>query len=133
MLAKCTKSFTAFSIAGQVEPGRTPLNAGQHELLDRIEADRAELHRLHDTGGHDRLLEYLQQPQDLDELLLAAIAHAALEQPPDALEPLGQVPALQRSCLVQRTGLLLQQRQVMLGIEDELIAAVDPLVTGDDL
>src|SRR5215218_9871677 len=79
-----------------VEPGRTPLDAGQHELLDGIEADRTELHRLHDTGGHNRLLEYLQQSQDLNELLLAAIAHAALEQPAHALELLGQVPALQR-------------------------------------
>ena len=31
-------------IPGQIEPGRTPLDAGQHELLDRVEADRAELH-----------------------------------------------------------------------------------------
>jgi hypothetical protein len=47
------------------------------------------------------------------------------------LEGLRQCPALQGSRLIKRAGLLFEQRQVMLRIEDELAATVDAGMAGD--
>ena len=49
---------------------------GDDELLDRIEADRAEPDRVERGRGDERLGKDLYQPQRLDELAFAAIAHA---------------------------------------------------------
>ena len=48
-------------------------------------------------------------------------------------ELLGQRPTLQRPCLIQCAGLLLDQRQVMEWITDECTALIRPLVPGDFL
>ena len=77
--------------------------------------------------------ERLQQAQHLDELALAGLAHAGLEQAAQRRERLGQVPALQRCGLVERAGLLLEQRQVVQRVEDEVLTRVGARVPGDDL
>ena len=73
----------------------------------------------------------LQQPQDLDELALAAVAHARLQQMAQVLERLGQLPALQRRRLVERIGLGLDQGEIMQRIGDELALAIATGVTGN--
>jgi hypothetical protein len=40
-------------ISAEVKPGQPSLDPGQSDLLDRIEADRAEPDRLGDGVGHD--------------------------------------------------------------------------------
>src|SRR6202158_879876 len=47
------------------------------------------------------------------------------------LKRLWQGPALQGSRLVERAGVLFEERQIMLRIEDELAATVDAGMTGD--
>ena len=68
-------------IGRQVKPDRPLLQTCQDKLLDGVEADRAKPDgircRRHDGG----LWERFHQPQHLDELSLAAPAHARLEQP----------------------------------------------------
>ena len=100
-------------------------------MLDRVEADRAEPDRVERRRGDDRLGKDLHQPQDLDELALAAIAHAGFQEPPQMLERFRQCPALQGSRLIKRAGLLLEQRQIVLRVEDELAAAIDARMAGD--
>jgi hypothetical protein len=48
-------------------------------LLDGVEADGAEPDRIERRRGDDRLGKDLHQPQRLDELALAAIAHAGFQ------------------------------------------------------
>ena len=55
-------------------------------MLDRIEADHAARDRFSDSGQHIVEAEHLQQAQDLDELTLAGLAHARLEQPAQGRE-----------------------------------------------
>ena len=101
-------------------------------MLDGIKADRPQLERLV-HGGLDVLKpEALEQPQDLDVFPLAGLAHARLQQAAQRPECLGQLPALQRCRLVERADLLLQQRQVMQRVEDELLALIGARVPGDD-
>ena len=118
-------------IGRQVEPGRPPLDPRQRDLLDRVEADGAEPDRLGDRGGHDLHRDRLQQPQDLDELALAAVAHARLQQMAQVLERLRQIPALQRRGLIEGVRLRLDQRQVMQRVEDEDARAIAARVPGD--
>ena len=102
-------------------------------MLDGIVADRAQPERL----AHRRMdvlePEGLEQPQNLDVFPLAGLAHAGLEQAAQGRERLGQVPALQRCGLVEGAGLLLEQRQIVQRVEDEVLARVGALVPGDDL
>ena len=46
------------------------------KLLDRVEADRAEADGVRRRGNDNRLGKDLHQPQHLDELAFATIAHA---------------------------------------------------------
>jgi len=59
--------------------------------------------------------------------------HAAFHQAAQRREFLGKVPALERSGLIQRIDLLLDQRQVMDGIEDNVFPVPAPRITGNDL
>jgi hypothetical protein len=61
------------------------------------------------------LREHFHQPQHLNELPLAAPAHARLEQPAQMPQALRQGPALQRCSLVDRAGFLFQKRQIVWG------------------
>ena len=64
----------------QVEPRWPALDPAQHQVLDRVKADRAAGDGLSDAGQHVLGAEYLQQPQDLDELAFAALGYAGLDQ-----------------------------------------------------
>ena len=118
-------------IGRQVEPGRPSLDPRQRDQLDRIEADSAEPDRLGHGEGHDLKRYRLQQPQHLDELALAAVAHAGFQQMAQVLEGLGQIPALQRRRLIERVGLGLDQREIMQRVGHEHAFAVAARVPGD--
>lgn len=77
-------------IGGEIKPRRPSLDPGQCDLLDRIEADRAQTDRLNDGISPDILRNCLHQPQNLNELALAALAQARLHQMTQMLEGLGQ-------------------------------------------
>ena len=102
-------------------------------MLDRVKADRATGDGLSDAGQHVLGAEYLQQPQDLDELAFAALAHAGLDQAPQRGEFLGQIPADQRRRLVESADLVFEQGQVMQRVEDKVLALVGARMTGDHL
>jgi hypothetical protein len=61
------------------------------------------------------------------------LCHAAFHQPAQRGEFLGQVPPLERCCLIQRIDLLLDQRQVIQGIEDDVFPLPASGMTSDDL
>jgi hypothetical protein len=103
--------FGQIRIGREIEPCRTPLDTAKNQLFDGIEAGCTQAYRIRDGSGDQRLVERLHQPKHLDELTLAAIAHACFEKPPQMVELLGQHPALQRPCLIEGAGLLLDQRQ----------------------
>jgi hypothetical protein len=62
---------------------------------------------------------------------LAAIGHPSFQKPAQMLERLRDGPALHRRRLVQRSGLLFEQRQVMSGLEHELATLVAARMAGD--
>lgn len=102
-------------IGAEIEPGRAALDAAEDELFDGVEARRPKLDGIFDSISDEVFVKHLQQPQHLDELAFAAVAHAGFKQPPQMQELLGQNPSLQRPRLIQGAGLLLDQRQVMQG------------------
>ena len=117
----------------QVEPRWPTLDPAQHQMLDRVKADRAAGDGLFDGGQNVLGPKYLEQPQDLDELAFAALGHARLDQAPQRGEFLGQVPADQRRRLVESADLLFEQGQVMQRVEDEVLALVGARMTRDHL
>ena len=102
-------------------------------MLDRIESDRSELDGLLHCRMEVSKLEAFQQAQDLHILTPAMLVHPRFHQPAQRGELLGQVPALQGRCLIQRIDLLFDQRQVMDGIEDDVLPLPAPWMTSDDL
>lgn len=118
-------------IGAEIESRRTALNAGQSDLLDRIESDRADPDRFGDGADHDILRDCLHQPQHLDELAFAAIAHPCLHQMTQVLERLGQAPVLQRCGLIERVRLHLDQRQIVQRVEDEDARTITALMPRD--
>src|SRR3954452_20152125 len=102
-------------------------------MLDRVKADRAAGDGLFDGGQNVLGTEYLEQPQDLDELAFAALGHARLDQAPQRGEFLGQLPSGQRRRLVESAGLLFEQPQVMQWVEDKVLALVGARMPGDCL
>src|SRR5271157_5548472 len=65
----------------EVQPRRSPLDAAQQQMLDGIEANRAQLQSIED-GPLDFLeRERLQQTQYLHVLPLAALAQSRFQQP----------------------------------------------------
>src|SRR5215472_1084963 len=109
----------------QIEPWWPALDPAQHQMLDRVKADGTAGNRLPDTGQHVLAAEHLQQPQHLDKLTFAALGHAGFDQATQCGEFLRQLPADQGSRLVQSSDLLFQQCQVMLRVEDEILALID--------
>lgn len=63
-------------------------------------------------------LEGFQQAQDLQIFALTRFTHSGFEQMVKGCKRIWDIPALQRSCLIQSASLLLQQRQVVHRIED---------------
>ncbi len=102
-------------------------------MLDSIEADRAEPNGLLHGRVQVRKVEAFHEAQDLHIFPPAMLGHSAFHQAAQRREFLGQVPALERSGLIQRVDLLLDQRQVMNGIEDDVLTLPAPRMTRDDL
>lgn len=102
-------------------------------MSDRIEADGSELEGLLHRRVKVGKLKVLQQAQDLYILTPAMLGHAALHQTAQRGELFGQVPALERRCLIQRIDLPLDQRQVVHRIEDDVFPFPAPRMAGDDL
>ena len=75
--------------------------------------------------------ERLHQPQHLDELAFAPVAHAAFQHAAQIGEGRRQGPALQRRRLIERAGLLFNQRQIVPGIADELGSPIGSFVPRD--
>jgi hypothetical protein len=123
----------AAGIDRQVEPRRPALDPTQHQMLDRVKADRTAGDGLPDASQHIPEGEYLQQPQDLDELAFAALGHAGLDQATQRGELLGQIPADQRCRLVESADLVFEQCQVMQRVEDDVLALVGARMAGDHL
>src|SRR3546814_9259184 len=72
-------------------------------MLDGVEADRAKLHRLLHRRMQVRKVEALQKTEHLHVFPPAMLGHAAFHQPAQRRELVRQIPALQRSCLIQRS------------------------------
>ena len=100
-------------------------------MLDGVKAWRAEFKGVFDRIGDQVLIERLHKPQDLDELALAADAHPGFEETPQMQELLRQRPILQGPGLVERSGLPLDQRQIMQGIANKVAELIRSLVAGD--
>jgi hypothetical protein len=66
-------------IVAKIELCGSSLHFGDDESLDGVEADGAEPDHIERRRGDDRLGKDLHQPQRLDELALAAIAHAGFQ------------------------------------------------------
>ncbi len=107
-------------IVAEIEFCGSAFDLGDDELLDRVETDRAEPDRVERRRGDHGFGKDLHQPQRLDELAFAAIAHPPFKEPPQMLERFRKCPILQGSRLVQGAGLLLEERQIVLRVEDEL-------------
>jgi hypothetical protein len=63
-------------------------------VLDGVEADGAEPDRVERSRRDDHFGKDLHQPQHLDELALATVAHAGFQQPAQMLKRLRQYPVL---------------------------------------
>src|SRR5260370_25112200 len=77
--------------------------------------------------------EALHQPQHLHILATTVLLETRFEQTPQLSEALRQLPAGQRSSLIQCSRLLFEQRQVVQWIEDNGLAFVTARMPGDDL
>jgi len=122
----------------QIETRRPALDPAQQQVLDRIEADRPQPEGLADGGLDLAEREALQETQDLDVLALAGGtvipgAHTGLQETPQGGEGLGQIPAPERGRLVERADFALDERQVVQGIEDQILTLIGSFVAGDDL
>src|SRR3546814_6079010 len=69
---------------------------------------------------------------DLHIFAPAMFVHAPFHQPLQCRERFGQVPALQRRSLVECVDLLLDQREIMERVEDNLLAGIATRMTGED-
>ncbi len=105
----------------------------QDQMLDRIEADCAELDRLLHRRMQIGELETFQQSQNLHVFPPTMLGHAAFHQPAQRGELVRQIPALQRSGLIQRIDLLLDQRQIMDRVEDDVFPLPAPRMASNDL
>ena len=94
-------------------------------MLHGVEADGAQPHRIPDGGTDFFQTKVFEEPQDLDILAGTGLPHSCLEQPPEVNKLLGQLPAFERCCLLECSGLAFQQRQIMQWMEDQLIAAMN--------
>lgn len=102
-------------------------------MLDRVEADRAESQRVFDGVRQFLHREGLQQTQYLHILAPAVFLQPRIEQPSQGGEALGQQPAGKRCSLVERSGLVFKQRQIVQRIEDDGFSLIAARVAGDDL
>ena len=117
----------------QVEAVRSAFNAAQQQVLHGVEADGAQAQGvLH--GVVDLLVrEILHESEHPYEFPLATLAHPGFQLPAQRRILLGQFPSRQGRGLVQGPGLPFQQRQVVDGVEDEIVLLIRAGMPGDDL
>ena len=108
----------------QVEAVRSAFNAAQQQVLHGVEADGAQAQGvLH--GVVDLLVrEILHESEHPYEFPLATLAHPSFQLPAQRRILLGQFPSRQGRGLVQGPGLPFQQRQVVDGVEDEIVLLI---------
>jgi hypothetical protein len=93
----------------EVELRRPLLDPAEQQVLDGVEAHRAEAQGVPDGGMEVLEAEGLQKPQHLDILAPPHLQHARLHQAAEAVELLGQMPFRQWRRLVEGVDLLLDQ------------------------
>lgn len=103
----------------------------QHKVLHRIERYGPKTYSLTDSVADFLKFERLQQPEDLDILTFALLAHAGFKKIMHRGELLGQLPPLQWSCLIERLGLHLQQWKIMERIVYKILFLVGAFMAGD--
>ncbi len=99
-------SFGQVGIDRHIQPWGSAFYSAQNKMLHGIEADRATFQGVLDPSFNVYDLEALQQPQNLNELTLAFLAHSSFEQAAQCGEGLWQFPIGQRGRLIQSIGLL---------------------------
>ena len=106
---------------------KTIVSRTLYSQLTSIKTDiiSAQPHRIPDGGTDFFQTKVFEEPQDLDILAGTGLPHSCLEQPPEVNKLLGQLPAFERCCLLECSGLAFQQRQIMQWMEDQLIAAMN--------
>ena len=115
-------------IVFQIQLRRPALDRAQQQMLHGIEGDGGKPQCLPDRGGHFGQRKRLQQPQHLHVFPPAAFAQPRFHLPPQLVKLFRQLPALKRRGLIQRIGLLLQQRQIVQRIENHFLPPVAPAV-----
>jgi hypothetical protein len=118
-------------IGGEIKPGRPLLDAAEDQLLDGVEAWRAEFKGVLDRIGDQVLIERLHKPQDLDELALAAGALLTSRRRRNLRNCSGDAQCCKGRAWSSAPGFCSSQRQIMQGIADEAAALVRSLVAGD--
>ena len=108
-----------------------PLDPAQQQVFNRIEGDRAHSQCIVDGLLYFCQLECLQQSQRLHELAFAFFPQARFHQAAEFVKAFRHLPANQRRRLVERVGLLLQQRQVVQRVEDHVFAFIAPRMARD--
>ena len=122
----------------QIEARRPAFNPAEQQVLDRIEADRPQPQGLAYGGLDLAERKALQETQDLDVLALAGSpviswAHAGLQETSQGGEGRRQIPAPERGGLVEGADLAFDERQVVQGIEDQILTLIGSPVAGDNL
>ena len=100
-------------------------------MLYGIKANNAALERVRYRCLNLFDRERLEQTQYLDVFSLPLFAHPRFQQATQIAEHRRQLPLVQWRCLIQRIGLLLQQRQIVQRIEDEVLVLVRARMPGD--
>jgi len=92
----------AAGAASSPDQPRWPLlDAAQQEVPHRVEADRTQPQSVCDSAANYFECEGLQQSQHLDVFAAARLAESCFQQSPQREEAVRQLPAHQRSSLVQ--------------------------------
>ncbi len=80
-------------VSGEIQLRRSPLDLGQQQMLNGIEAEQAPLDRLAHRPDHLWLREVLEQTQHLDIFPLPGAAKPRLEMAQQGVEGGIQLPA----------------------------------------
>src|SRR5450759_113153 len=119
--------------AVEAEQADGALLAVEQDQGDRVVARRSD--RKRHLDGPVELLQrrLLQKAQHLDVLPGAERAQVALQAPAQEGEAHRQVPVRQGPGVVERAGLALEQRQVVEGVEEDLLLGPAPWMDGHHL
>src|SRR5690606_38098850 len=120
-------------VDGKVEPGWPAFSPAQDEMRDGIDAYSAQLQRLLYGRMQIGQSEAFQKTQHSHIGAPTQLAHPRVHQPTQCGERRGEFPALERGRLVERIDLVLEQRQVMQWVKDDVFAPITARMTGDGL